>query len=175
MKWCCDLYYEICQQCHSVRSKVYKSGLYGASDHVAQGKITWATPDGRKSGEPIADAASPAQSRDKNGPTAVFLSSCCFDHRHYMGGIALNLRIHPTVFSREDGIEKLRDITKTYFKNGGMEVQNNVVDTETLREAQAQPEAYRDLVVRIAGYSAYFIELSRDLQNDIISRNENTL
>jgi formate C-acetyltransferase len=175
LKWIIDLYYQICTECHSTRSKVYKAGLYGASDHIKQGYNTWATPDGRKYGEPIADAMSPAQGRDKNGPTAVFTSTCCFDHHHYLGGVALNLRMHPTVLSREDGIAKLRDMTKTYFENGGMEVQYNVVDTDTLRKAQAEPDEYRNLVVRIAGYSAYFIELGKDLQNDIIARNENVL
>ncbi|MCF0121185.1 MAG: hypothetical protein HUJ65_06060, partial [Oscillospiraceae bacterium] len=173
LKFCVDLYYEIAQTLHSVRSKVYKCGLYGASDHVAQGKLTWATPDGRKTGEPIADAMSPGQSRDTNGPTAVFCSTCCFDHHNYLGGVALNMRMHPSVLSREDGKEKLRDMTKTYFENGGLEVQYNVVDTETLRKAQVDPDEFRDLVVRIAGYSAYFVELGTDLQNDIISRNEN--
>jgi pyruvate formate-lyase/glycerol dehydratase family glycyl radical enzyme len=175
VKWCVELYYGICKELYSARSKVYKAGLYGASDHVAQGYLTWATPDGRKFGEAIADAMSPCQSRDSNGPTAVFVSSCCFDHHHYLGGIALNLRMHPTVLSREDGIAKLRDMTKTYFENGGMEVQYNVVDTQTLREAQADPMKYRDLVVRIAGYSAYFVELGYDLQNDIIARHENRI
>ncbi len=175
MKWICGVYYDICGECRSVRSRVYKAGLYGASDHVAQGYHTWATPDGRKTGEPIADATSPAQSRDKNGPTAVFNSSCCLDYEKYMDGIALNLRMHPSVLSREDGKAKLRDMTRTYFKNGGMEVQYNVVSAETLRAAQADPETYRDLVVRIAGYSAYFVELNRDCQNDIIARNENMI
>ncbi len=175
LKWVVDLYYQICSECSNQRAKVYKAGLYGASDHVAQGYHTWATPDGRKTGEPIADAMSPAQSRDINGPTAVFASSCCFDHTRFMDGIALNLRMHPTVLSREDGIAKLRDMTKAYFENGGLEVQYNVVDTDTLRAAQADPKAYRDLVVRIAGYSAYFVELNLDCQNDIIARNENRL
>ena len=154
---------------------MYKAGLYGASDHIRQGKITWATPAGRKTGEPIADAMSPAQSRDKNGPTAIFASTECFNHEHFMDGIALNIRMHPTVLSRADGVEKLRDLTKAYFENGGMEVQYNVVDTDTLRKAQKNPDDYKNLVVRIAGYSAYFIELVIDLQNDIIARNENKL
>ncbi|MFA0816713.1 MAG: pyruvate formate lyase family protein [Anaerofustis sp.] len=173
MEWITNVYYDICRECYSTRSKVYKAGLYGASDHVAQGYHTWATPDGRKTGEPIADATSPAQSRDKNGPTAVFGSACTFDHGKYMDGIALNLRIHPSALSRDDGIAKLRDMTKVYFSRGGMEVQYNVVSTDTLRAAQKDPASYRDLVVRIAGYSAYFVELNEDCQNDIISRNEN--
>lgn len=175
LKWCVELYHDICSQCHSTRSRVYKSGLYGASDHIAQGRINWATPDGRKTGEPIADAMSPAQGRDHNGPLAVFRSTCCFDHHDFLGGIALNIRMHPTVISRDDGAEKLRDATKSYFSSGGMEVQYNIVDSETLRAAQREPEKYRDLVVRIAGYSAYFVELGRDLQNDIIARNENII
>ncbi len=175
LKWCVDLYYEICSECYSVRAKKYSAGLYGASDHIAQGWTTFATIDGRRTGEPLADAMSPAQSRDTGGPTAVFISSCCFDHHHYTGGIALNLRMHPTVLSREDGVEKLRDMTKAYFESGGMEVQYNVVDTATLRAAQLEPTEYRDLVVRIAGYSAYFVELGKDLQNDIIARHENRI
>jgi len=173
LKWAVELYYKMCGQFSNPRAKVYKAGLYGASDHVAQGYHTWATPDGRRTGEPIADAMSPAQSRDKNGPTAVFISTNVFDHSKFMDGIAVNLRMHPTVLSREDGIIKIRDMTKEYFANGGLEVQYNVVDTETLRAAQADPQSHRDLVVRIAGYSAYFVELSLDCQNDIIARNEN--
>ena len=175
LKWLVDLYYELCGQIYSTRSKVYKAGLYGASDHIRQGKITWATPDGRKLGDPIADAMSPSQGRDKFGPTAIFNSTGIFDHTHYMDGIALNIRMHPSVLSRDDGVEKLRDLTKSYFDEGGMEVQYNVVDTETLRKAQENPGEYRNLVVRIAGYSAYFVELGLDLQNDIIARNENRI
>ena len=83
--------------------------------------------------------------------------------------------MHPTVISRDDGAHKLRDATKGYFDAGGMEVQYNIVDTDTLRAAQAEPDKYRDLVVRIAGYSAYFVELGKALQDDIIARNENTI
>jgi formate C-acetyltransferase len=175
LRWCVDLFYDIGDNCHSVRSSKYCSGLYGAADHVAQGWKTYATPDGRRTGEPLADAISPSQSRDTNGPTAVFTSSKSFDHTKFAGGIALNLRMHPTVLSREDGVAKLRDMTQAYFESGGMEVQYNVVDTATLRAAQAEPTEYRDLVVRIAGYSAYFVELGRELQDDIIARNENVI
>ena len=90
-----------------------------------------------------------------------------------MDGVALNIRIHPSALSREDGIAKLRDMTKAYLDNGGVEAQYNIVSTETLRKAQANPEEYRNLVVRIAGYSAYFVELSHDQQEDLISRTEN--
>jgi len=173
MTWVLNTYYDNCRQCWSTRSKTWKAGLYGAADHVAQGYVTWATPDGRQAGVPIADAASPAQGRDINGPTAVLLSSLCYDHSRFMDGVCLNMRIHPTVLSRDDGIAKLRDMVKTYMENGGAEIQFNVVSTETMREAQKRPEDFQDLVVRIAGYSAYFVELSEDCQNDVISRNEN--
>ena len=175
MKWICDLYADVCGECYSTRAKVYKGGLYGASDHVAQGYHTWATPDGRKTGEALADAMSPAQGRDRKGLTAVFQSSTCFDHSRFMDGIALNLKIHPTALSREDGIDKLRDMTKACFAGGGMEVQYNIDGSETMRAAQADPQAYRNLVVSIAGYSAYFVELNMDMQEDIIRRTENAI
>ncbi len=174
MAWICDLYRDLCGECSGLDGKVYKAGLYGASDHIAQGKQTWATPDGRYDAQPIADATSPAQGRDVNGPTAVFNSECCFDHSRFMDGLALNIRIHPSAVSDDDGVTKLADMTKAYFENGGMEVQYNIVSAETMRAAQADPVTYRDLVVRIAGFSAYFVEMTPDLQNDIISRTENT-
>ena len=175
LKWIVDFYYQLCSECSNQRAKVYKGGMYGAADHINQGEYTWATPDGRKYGEPIADAMSPAQARDVNGPTAIFISTACFDHTRFMDGMALNLRMHPSVLSNDGGIEKLRDMTKAYFESGGMECQYNVVDTDTLREAQSEPGKHHNLVVRIAGYSAYFVELSTELQNDIIARNENKI
>jgi pyruvate formate-lyase/glycerol dehydratase family glycyl radical enzyme len=175
MKWICDTYYEICRECYSTRTKHFKAGLYSASDHVFQGYHTWATPDGRKTGEPLADATSPAQGRDRNGPTAVCTSARCYDHSKFMDGLALNIRIHPSALSREDGIGKLRDMTRTYLDFGGMEVQYNIVSAKTMRAAQKDPDSYRNLVVRIAGYSAYFVELNTDCQNDIIRRTENLI
>ncbi len=168
-------YYEACKKCYSMRSKVFKGGMYGATDHIGQGKHTWATPDGRNAGDPLADGCSPCQSRDKNGPTNVFNSEMVFNQTRFMDGIALNVRFHPTVLDRQDGVDKLRDMTKAYFQNGGMEVQYNIVSTEMMKKAQVDPDKYKDLVVRIAGYSAYFVELSKDCQNDVISRNENRL
>jgi pyruvate formate-lyase/glycerol dehydratase family glycyl radical enzyme len=175
MAWICGLYHDTCRQMYSTRSSTYKSGLYGAADHVAQGALTWATPDGRRAGEPLADAASPAQGRDLLGPTGVFGSEVCFDHRHFLDGIAVNLKIHPSALRGGEGAAKLRDVTKAYFDEGGMEVQYNVVSADDMRAAQKDPAAHRNLVVRIAGYSAYFVELSPRMQNDIISRTENVL
>jgi pyruvate-formate lyase len=175
MKWICDVYSNACERMYSERSTLYKAGLYGAADHVAQGAHTWATPDGRRAGEPLADSASPVQGRDLAGPTAVFGSELCFDHHHFLDGIALNLTIHPTTLRGAEGCVKLRDVTKAYFDGGGMEVQYDVVSADDMRAAQKDPAAYRNLVVRIAGYSAYFVELSPRMQNDIISRTENVL
>ena len=175
MTWICDLYYDTCRLMTGERSAIYKAGMYGAADHVAQGAHTWATPDGRRTGEPIADAASPAQGRDLHGPTGVFGSELCFDNHHFLDGIALNLKIHPTALRGADGCAKLRDVTKAYFDGGGLEVQYNVVSADDMRAAQKDPATYRNLVVRIAGYSAYFVELSPRMQNDIISRTENVL
>ena len=175
MKWVVDAYYDLCTQCYSRRCKIFKGGMYGAASHVAQGYTTWATPDGRKAGTPIADAASPAQGRDCCGPTAVLSSALSFEQGRFMNGLALNIRIHPSALNGEEGVQKLRTLTETYMDMGGMEVQYNIVSSETMRAAQADPETYRDLVVRIAGYSAYFNELSLDCQNDLISRTENGL
>ena len=170
-----DLYYNITRAFSTCRCSTYKCGTFGASDHVVQGEITWATPDGRKTGEPIADACSPAQGRDTNGPTAVLTSATKFDQSRLMDGMALNLKIHPTSLKGDEGITKLENLTKAYFSNGGMEVQYNVVDAETLRRAQAHPENYHNLVVRIAGFSAYFVDMTTEMQNDIISRAEHTV
>ena len=172
MKYVMDLYYNITRAFSTCRCKVYKCGTFGASDHVVQGEITWATPDGRKTGEPIADACSPGQGRDTHGPTSVFCSAVNFDHGHYLDGMALNLKIHPSSLKSDDGVDKLEDMTRTYFDQGGMEIQYNVVDADTLRQAQQHPEDYHNLVVRIAGFSAYFVDMTTEMQNDIIARAE---
>jgi len=175
LKWVVDLYYSICKEFSNQRCSVYKGGMYGAADHVPQGELTWATPDGRKVGTPIADAMSPVQGKDTNGPTSVFLSTTAWDNSRFMDGMAVNLRLHPTSLSGDDGVIKLRDMTKAFFSSGGMECQYNVVGAETLRAAQKDPDKYRNLVVRIAGYSAYFVEMTTAMQNDVISRNEHVL
>jgi len=172
MTYVLDLYYNITRAFSTCRCTTYKCGTFGASDHVVQGEVTWATPDGRKTGDPIADACSPAQGRDKCGPTAVLTSATKFEQSHLMDGMALNLKIHPTSLQGDEGITKLENLTKTYFEQGGMEVQYNVVDGETLRKAQKHPENYHNLVVRIAGFSAYFVDMTEEMQNDIISRAE---
>ncbi len=92
-----------------------------------------------------------------------------------MNGMAMNIKIHPSAVSTEEAKASLREMTKTFFENGGMEVQYNIVSADVLRKAQANPEEYKDLIVRIAGYSAYFIELSKDCQNDLIRRHDHMM
>jgi formate C-acetyltransferase len=145
--------------------------MYGAGVHIGHGRLTWATPDGRNAHQPLADAASPGQGRDVNGPIAVMNSANCFDQGCVQNGLALNLRFHPTAL-QGDGREKLALMTQTYFDNGGAEIQYNVVGSEIMKAAQEKPNDYKDLIVRVAGYSAYFVELPTLMQNDLISRNE---
>ena len=173
-KYVLDWYYNMTRGYSTCRAEGYSCGMFGASDHVPQGEITWATPDGRKTGTPIADAMSPVQGMDTNGPTGVFNSTLAWDNGRFMSGMAVNIRIHPTALSREEGVEKLRDMTKAFFEGGGMEVQYNVVGVETLRDAQEHPDDYHNLVVRIAGYSAYFVDMTEAMQNDLISRTEHS-
>jgi pyruvate formate-lyase/glycerol dehydratase family glycyl radical enzyme len=150
----------------------YAAGLYPVTTHVLFGMTTAASPDGRKAGEPLADGISPVQQLDKNGPTASLKSVAAFDQKKFSNGTLLNMRFHPTALSNETGKAKLIALIKTYFALGGMELQFNIVSGKTLRKAQEHPEQYRDLVVRIAGFSAYFIELYKASQEDIIRRTE---
>jgi len=173
MSWISTTYIELCDEIYTLRTDKYKPGMYSAAGHINQGMSTWATPDGRNTGQPIADAASCGQGRDLNGPIAVLNSATCFDQGCMQNGLALNLRFHPTAL-QGDGREKLATMTQTYFDNGGAEVQFNIVSADTMRAAQAEPGKYRDLIVRIAGYSAYFTELAVSQQNDLISRQEHS-
>ena len=141
--------------------------------NVVFGKFTPATPDSRRAGDSLADGISAVQGFDSSGPTAALNSVTCFDHKKYTNGILLNMKFHPTALSNDSGVEKLIDVMKTYFFDmGGMEMQMNIVSADTLRNAQEHPENYKDLVVRVAGFSAYFVEVYKDSQNDLIRRTE---
>ena len=150
----------------------YSAGLYPVTAHIIFGMMTAASPDGRKKGEPLCDGISPVQQLDKHGPTATIRSVSAIDQEKFGNGTLLNLRFHPTALRNEGGKEKLKALIKTYFGLGGMEMQFNIVSAEVLRKAQEKPEDYRDLVVRIAGFSAYFVELFKESQEDIIKRTE---
>jgi formate C-acetyltransferase len=147
-------------------------GTFTMTANVYFGQATGATPDGRKAGEPIADAISPRQGYDTNGPTAYLLSASKLPHLTLSNGDQLNIRFTPNSVEGSEGASKLKSLMQTYFSLGGHQVQFNVVSTEKLRAAQANPEAYKDLVVRIAGFSTYFVALSRDVQEDFIARTE---
>jgi formate C-acetyltransferase len=139
--------------------------------HVYFGAMTGATPDGRRAGEPVSDGISPVQGTDRGGPTAVLRSAAKMDHAR-TGGTLLNLKFAPDVLEGQEGIDRLAHLVRAYFKLDGHHVQFNVVTADTLRAAQAEPEKYRDLIVRVAGYSDYFCDLTKALQDEIIARTE---
>ena len=128
---------------------------------------------GRKSGMPVSDSFSPANEGLNESPTTVLLSAGKVDQSHFCQGNILNLKFSESALASREAKRKLMDMVSVYFnKLGGQEIQFNVVNAATLKDAQANPENYKDLIIRVAGYSARFIELARDLQNDIIARTE---
>ena len=127
--------------------------------------------DGRRAGTPLSEGISPVQGADRHGPTAVIKSAAKMDHTR-TGGTLLNQKFTPQLLQDEDGISKLAQLVRTYFKLDGHHIQFNVVDVATLRAAQENPEQYRDLIVRVAGYSDYFCDLGEALQEEIIARTE---
>ncbi len=149
----------------------HRINLLPTTVHVYFGKMTGATPDGRNAYEPLSEGISPVQAADKNGPTAVIKSASKIDHIR-TGGTLLNQKFTPQLLEDEEGIEKLALLIRTYFKLDGHHIQFNVVTAKTLRDAQKHPEKFRDLIVRVAGYSDYFINLGEKLQNEIIKRTE---
>ena len=144
------------------------------SFNILQGKCVGATPDGRKAFTPLADNVSPVMGRDINGPTATVLSVAKIDQFYTTDGTLFNLRFDPRSISGEKGKEILGGVVKTYFDNYGEHIQINVVSDETLREAQKHPEKYKNLLVRVAGYLAYFTELDKKVQDNIIDRTVHT-
>ncbi|MCR4401553.1 MAG: glycyl radical protein [Firmicutes bacterium] len=153
-----------------------KGGRYGidmlpTTCHIYFGSVTGATPDGRKAWQPVSEGISPVQGADRRGPTAVIKSAAKMDHV-LTGGTLLNMKFTPKLLEGEDGIDNLAHLVRTYFRLGGHHIQFNVVSAQTLRDAQDHPERHRDLIVRVAGYSDYFCDLSRALQDEIIARTE---
>ena len=151
----------------------YAAGAFPVTMNVVYGKLTAASPDGREAGQPLSDGISAVQGMDRSGPTAVLRSVSCFDQSKFSNGTLLNMKLHPTALDAEDGRDKLISLMRTYFGPlGGMEMQLNIVSADTLRDAQVHPENYKDLIVRIAGFSAYFVEVYRAAQDDLIRRTE---
>ncbi|MGB9602769.1 MAG: pyruvate formate lyase family protein, partial [Limisphaerales bacterium] len=149
----------------------YRVEMLPTTCHIYFGKVTGALPDGRKATLPLSEGISPVQGADRNGPTAVFKSAAKLDHIK-TGGALLNMKFSPDLLKTEEGIDKLAQMIRAYFRMDGHHVQFNVVTRETLKKAQQNPEQYRDLIVRVAGYSDYFCDLAKDLQEEIISRTE---
>ncbi len=155
---------------------VYYGGTSSISANVPQGAGTPATPDGRFAGEPLAEGCSPSHGADTNGPTAVFKTVAKLDTRRITGGVLLNQKVNPQMLENQADRVKLIALLRTFFNRlHGFHVQFNVVSRETLQDAQAHPEKHRDLIVRVAGYSAFFNILSKQTQDDIIERTEQVL
>jgi pyruvate-formate lyase len=164
-------YFDVLDGRPNTKGGTYRVNLLPTTVHIYFGRVTGATPDGRKAGEPLSDGISPAQGADRKGPTAVAKSAAKIDHAK-TGGTLLNQKFMPQLLADGAGREKLAHFIRAYFRLGGHHIQFNVVDTETLRAAQREPERYRDLIVRVAGYSDHFVDIGRELQDEIIRRTE---
>ena len=160
------------QKYNNPRGGKFQAGLYPVSANVPLGGQTGATPDGRYAHTPVADGVSPSAGKDVKGPTAAATSVSRLDHFIVSNGTLFNQKFHPSALSGREGLEKFVALIRGYFDQKGMHMQFNVVDRQTLLDAQEHPEKYKHLVVRVAGYSALFTTLSRSLQNDIIRRTE---
>jgi formate C-acetyltransferase len=155
----------------NTKGGTYHINLLPTTVHIYFGSVTLATPDGRRAGEPLSEGVSPVQGADRRGPTAVLRSVAKMDHVR-TGGTLLNQKFAPQLLRDEEGLDKLVQLIRTYFKLDGHHVQFNVVDAATLRDAQEHPDQHRDLIVRVAGYSDYFCDLGKALQDEIIARTE---
>jgi formate C-acetyltransferase len=152
----------------------YWVDLLPTTAHVALGETTGATPDGRRAGTPLSEGVSPVQGHDRHGPTAVARSIAKLDHAR-TNGTLLNMKISPACVRTDADLHKLAALIRGYFDQGGHHVQFNIVDRGVLEEAMAHPEEYRNLLVRVAGYSDYYVLLSPDIQREILSRTEHAL
>jgi formate C-acetyltransferase len=150
----------------------WRGGTFTVTTHIEFGRVTMATPDGRENFAPLAEAISPRQGFDKNGPTSYMMSAAKLPHYKLGNGDQLNIRFSPATVRGEDGTNKLKDLIAAYFGEGGMQVQFNVVATDTLHDAQKNPDKHENLIVRIAGFSVYFVEMPKIMQDDFITRTE---
>lgn len=168
-----DIYFEAIDGRPNSKGGFYHINLLPTTVHIYFGKVTGATPDGRKAQEPLSEGVSPVQGADRHGPTAVIKSVARIDHIR-TGGTLLNQKFTPHLLATEEGLSNLVHLIRSFFKMDGHHVQFNVVSAETLREAQMFPGRYRNLIVRVAGFSDYFVDLTADLQNEIIKRTEHS-
>ncbi|MHA1378931.1 MAG: pyruvate formate lyase family protein [Candidatus Helarchaeota archaeon] len=151
-------------------SGIFRPGFFSYGLFIVDGFFLGATPDGRNAGEPVSNSLSPANNTEKKGPTAVFKSLSKFDNTKISNGLALNMRFLPALLKNAEDREKFADLLLAYLKIGGQQVQFNVVNQEDLIDAQIHPENHQDLIVRVSGYNAYFIDLGKPVQDDIIDR-----
>ncbi len=166
-----ETYYEAVSGRPNTKGGFYQINLLPTTVHIYFGKMVNATPDGRKAAEPLSEGISPVQGSDRKGPTAVIKSAAKVDHLR-TGGTLLNQKFTPNLLADGEEINKLAHLIRSYFKLDGHHIQLNVVSADVLRKAQKHPEKYRDLIVRVAGYSDYFVDINIDLQNEIIRRTE---
>ena len=152
------------------RGGIFQAGLYPVSANVPLGAQTGATPDGRLANTPVADGVGPVSGKDILGPTATANSVAKLDHGIASNGTLFNQKFHPSALAGMEGLQKFASYLRAYFDQKGMHVQFNVVSRDLLLDAQAHPENYKTLCVRVAGYSALFTTLSKSLQDDIINR-----
>ena len=164
------------------RRKPFRGGEYilgtlagGENMHIEFGRVTGATPDGRKAGETLADSIGAAQGRDRAGVTAMLNSVAKLPHKLLPTAVSLNVKLDPSLLDTEDGIEKVAGLIQAHFRSGGQQLQFNLVSREMLLDAKRHPERHSDLMVRVAGYSAPFTSLWDDLQDEIIARTEHTI
>jgi len=169
-----ETYYRLLNGRPNTKGGKYRVNLLPTTVHIYFGQVVGALPNGRKAGEPVSEGISPSQGRDRHGPTAVIKSAARIDHAR-TGGTLLNMKFNPQVLAGDDNVEKLLSLIRSYFKLDGHHIQLNVIDAETLRQAQENPDQHRDLIVRVAGYSDYFVEVGRNLQDEIIARTEQQL
>ena len=172
LKFVADTYSDGITRHLGPRGNHWTAGCWPVTMHVVHGNWCQATPDGRCTGEPLSDGVSPCQGMDQNGPFSTINSILKFDQTKYANGTLCNMKFHPTALQGEQGIQKLKNVMQTYFEGGGMHLQLNIVSADTLRAAQKNPDEYKDLVVRIAGFSSYFVEVYKKAQDDLIKRTE---
>jgi len=163
-----------CKGLYTYRGSTLVPGAFSYYEHARFGKRTGATPDGRRAGYPLCSGSSPVQGREINGPTAAMLSTLSWDHRNFIGGIAVNMKFTPACIQGENE-DKMLEFVKTFMRLGGFQLQINSVDRETLIDAKEHPENHADLLVRVGGFSAYFTKLSPEMQQEIIDRNEHSI
>ena len=166
-----EAYFEAIDSRPNTKGGRYRINLFPTTVHIYFGRVVGATPDGRKASEPLSEGISPVQGADKNGPTSVIKSVAKIDHTR-TGGALLNQKFTPQLLADDDGINKLAHLIRSYFKLDGHHMQLNIATADILREAQKNPEKYRHLIVRVAGYSDYFCDLNKNLQDEIIARTE---